>query len=225
MGKIEKLESKVTTKTHEKALEAISIQIASLRTQLKEKTQQENLLKSRQPLPFWVRQSQSVQDNSVRAHVTVNRMWDTLAIGKVLTGFMRDVFAPVLGVSGNTEVHAAKEMVHQISNVIEQRNARAHDRMQSFPIANVLDAIRSLLDIALRCQKLSDKNANTVEKATEVKPYSKERAGSNANDDSAHSETKAVGYETMIQKETVGCTAVQQLAGIHEQASCCTVPN
>lgn len=154
LDKISKHESKLAKIQHPNQRRGIEKNIAEMQTQLKQLDKQEHELLSRQPMSYWVRQAQSVQDRGLRAHVTAERTWDTLALGKVLTGFMRDVYAGVLGVSGDTEVHAAKEMVYLFSNAMEQRNVRAHSRhRQNFPMANVLDAVHCLYDIALRCAR------------------------------------------------------------------------
>lgn len=151
--KITKLESSFLGEVCQKEREVLCKQIAEFKVQLGKKKEQELLLDSQLPIPFWVRQCRSVQDRGLRYCLTAEQPWDTLALAKILAGFMRDVFAPVLGVSDIAEVHAAKEMVHMFGNVVGQRNTRAHNDEQNLPIANVLDAIRCLHDIALRCQR------------------------------------------------------------------------
>lgn len=76
---------------------------------------------------------------------------------------MRDVFADVLGVSGDTEVHATEEIVHLFSNVMAQRNACAtSSRKENILIANALDAVRCLHDIACRCQRATEERVNAT---------------------------------------------------------------
>lgn len=152
--KLAKQEAKLTPKLHEGQRKAVSQQITKLQTEITEIEARVQQLDTQHPPPFWIRQCQSVQNRALREYVTENKTWDTLALGKILTMFMPDVFAPILGVSGDMDVHAAKEMVFLFSNVMEQRSARAHGKQQHLSIANVLDAMRCMHESALRCQRV-----------------------------------------------------------------------
>lgn len=84
---ISKQESVIAETLHDRERMDIGNRILDLQAQLKLLSDREQELGSQQPTPFWVRQAQSVQDRGLRAHVTAQRTWNTLALGKVLAVF------------------------------------------------------------------------------------------------------------------------------------------